>query len=74
MTHRLVCTAALMLFAAPVLAQAVDEGRARQLAGLITEQGAVEQYCGSEDSPTFPGYSDDETAAACDIIANSEDD
>jgi hypothetical protein len=74
MTARLICSAALVLFAGPVLAQAVDEGRARQLAGLIVEQGAVEQYCGSQDGPTYPGFSDDETAAACDIIVNSEED
>jgi hypothetical protein len=74
MTPRLICTAALILFAGPVLAQAVDEGRARQLAGIVTEQGAVEQYCGSNDSPPYPGYSDDETAAACDIITNSGED
>jgi hypothetical protein len=74
MTPRLICTAAVLLFAGPVLAQAVDEGRARQLAGLIVEQGAVEQYCSSDDSPTYPGYSDDETAAACDIIVNSDED
>ena len=32
------------------------------------------QYCEAEDSPPLPGFSEDETAAACDIIANSEED
>lgn len=65
--------AAVLLIAGPVLANEVDPNRAREAAEKIASSNAFDQYC-SEDGPAFPGYSDDETAAACDIIANSEED
>lgn len=65
---------AIILFSSSVLAQNADEEKARQLAAIITEQGAIEQYCGSDNGPPYPGSTDAETEAACDIIANSEDD
>jgi hypothetical protein len=74
MMARYMLLAAITLISAAALAQEVDQERARQLAALIIEKGVVEQYCGSEDSPPYPSFTDEETEAACDIIANSEDD
>src|SRR5436305_1032777 len=46
MTVRASCTVVLVLLFSPALSQDIDEVRARQLAALIIEKGAVEQYCG----------------------------
>ncbi|WP_406857306.1 hypothetical protein ABEG18_06680 [Alsobacter sp. KACC 23698] len=73
----LIATAALLAFSLTTLqalAQTADEERAREAAAIITRDGTVEQYCGQDDSPALPGFTDAETEAACDIIANADED
>jgi hypothetical protein len=78
----LIATAALVAVSCTTLsvstlqasAQTANEERAREAAAIISREGTVEQYCGQDDSPALPGFSDEETEAACDIIANSDED
>lgn len=74
MTRWIGFPAVFILLASPALGQSVDARRAHEAAARITANGAIEQYCDTNDSPPLPGYSDRETAAACDIIATSEED
>lgn len=73
MSVRIGLAAALVLLAGYALARDVDPKRAQDAAAVIISNNAVEEYC-ADDSPTVPGFTDEETDAACDIVANSEDD
>ena len=73
MRVRILLAGAFVLLASSAIAKEADPKRAQDAAAVIISNNAIEQYC-SEDGPSVPGFTDEETQAACDVVANSEND
>lgn len=68
-TRQFVLTASSMAFAILASAKDADPHRAREAAAMIVRNKSFDTYCRDGHVP-LPGFSDAETEAACEMIAD----